>query len=72
MRDLREYAKRTNIRLALGAFILVFVVGVALIWAFYGEQAFDVVLVKHGGHGLDLFDGGSFPDYPHSLCLCGH
>lgn len=39
MRDLREYAKQTNVRLALGAFILVFVVGVALIWAIYGGNA---------------------------------
>lgn len=39
MKDLREYAKQTNIRLVLGAFILLFVVGLALIWAFYGEGA---------------------------------
>ena len=39
MRDLREYAKQTNVRLAFGAFILLFVVGVALIWVFYGERA---------------------------------
>ena len=39
MKDLREYAKQTNIRLALGAFVLLFVVGVALIWVFYGERA---------------------------------
>jgi multisubunit Na+/H+ antiporter MnhB subunit len=39
MRDLREYAKQTNVRLALGAFILLFVVGVVLIWLIYGEGA---------------------------------
>lgn len=39
MRDLREYTKQTNVRLALGAFILLFVVGVALIWAIYGGNA---------------------------------
>jgi multisubunit Na+/H+ antiporter MnhB subunit len=39
LRDLREYAKQTNVRLALGAFILLFIVGVALIWVFYGEGA---------------------------------
>jgi multisubunit Na+/H+ antiporter MnhB subunit len=39
MRDLREYAKQTNVRLALGAFILLFVVGVGLIWLIYGEGA---------------------------------
>jgi hypothetical protein len=39
VKDLREYARQTNIRLALGAFILLFVVGVALIWAFFGGDA---------------------------------
>jgi multisubunit Na+/H+ antiporter MnhB subunit len=39
MKDLREYAKQTNVRLALGAFALLFVVGVGLIWLFYGEGA---------------------------------
>ena len=39
MRDLREYAKQTNVRLALGAFILVFVIGVGLIWLIYGGSA---------------------------------
>ena len=39
MRDLREYAKQTNVRLALGAFLLLFVLGVGLIWLIYGEQA---------------------------------
>ncbi|HSB03096.1 MAG TPA: hypothetical protein VLE49_20770 [Anaerolineales bacterium] len=39
MRDLREYSKQTNIRLALGAFILLFVIGVGLIWLIYGGNA---------------------------------
>jgi heme/copper-type cytochrome/quinol oxidase subunit 4 len=39
MKDLREYAKQTNVRLALGAFILLFVVGVGLIWLIYGGNA---------------------------------
>lgn len=39
MRDLREYSKQTGVRLALGAFILLFVVGVGLIWLIYGGQA---------------------------------
>jgi uncharacterized membrane protein len=38
-KDLRKYTRDTNIRLALGAFILLFVVGVGLIWAIYGEAA---------------------------------
>jgi multisubunit Na+/H+ antiporter MnhB subunit len=39
MKDLREYSKQTNVRMVLGAFILLFVVGVGLIWIFYGEGA---------------------------------
>lgn len=39
MKDLREYSRQTNVRLILGAFILLFVVGVGLIWLFYGEAA---------------------------------
>jgi hypothetical protein len=39
MRDLREYARQTNVRLALGAFLLLFVVGVGLIWLIYGGNA---------------------------------
>ncbi len=39
MRDLRNYSKQTNVRLALGAFILLFVVGVGLIWLIYGGNA---------------------------------
>lgn len=38
-KDLRKYSKETNIRLALGAFILLFVVGIGLIWAIYGQGA---------------------------------
>jgi multisubunit Na+/H+ antiporter MnhB subunit len=39
MKDLREYSKQTNVRLVLGAFVLLFVVGVGLIWLIYGEGA---------------------------------
>ena len=45
MKDLRGYAKQTNIRLALGAFVLLFVVGVGLIWVFYGDRAAGMGLV---------------------------
>lgn len=38
-RDLREYAKQTNIRLGVGAFILLFVVGLGLIYLIYGPGA---------------------------------
>jgi len=45
MRDLRDYAKTTNVRLVLGAFILLLVVGVGLIWFIYGEGAAGMGLV---------------------------
>jgi hypothetical protein len=45
MKDLREYTKQTNVRLALGAFLLLFVVGVGLIWLIYGEGAAGLGLV---------------------------
>jgi multisubunit Na+/H+ antiporter MnhB subunit len=45
MRDLREYAKQTNIRLALGALVLLLVVGIGLIYIFYGEEAAGLGLV---------------------------
>ena len=38
-RDLRQYARRTNIQLAAGAFGLLFVVGLGLIWLIYGPGA---------------------------------
>lgn len=38
-RDLREYARQTNVRLALGAFVLLFIVGVGLIYLIYGGGA---------------------------------
>lgn len=53
MRDLRQYAKQTNLRLALGALILLLVVGVGLIWLFYGEAA--------AGLGLTCLLAALFP-----------
>jgi len=38
-RDLREYAKRTNVQLAVGAFVLLFIFGLGLIWLIYGRGA---------------------------------
>lgn len=38
-RDLREYAKRTNVQLAIGAILLIFIVGDGLIYLFYGQAA---------------------------------
>ena len=53
MRDLREYAKQTGVRLALGAFILLFIVGVGLIWLIYGGEA--------AGMGLTCLLAALFP-----------
>lgn len=44
-RDLRKYSRDTNIRLLWGAFILLFVVGVGLIWFIYGMGAGGMALV---------------------------
>ena len=38
-RDLRKYARQTNVRLIIGGVILVFVVGIGLIYLFYGQGA---------------------------------
>ncbi len=38
-RDLRAYARQTNVQLGIGAFILLFVVGIALIYLIYGPGA---------------------------------
>lgn len=38
-RDLRRYARDTNVRLIVGAFLLLLVVGLGLTWYFYGGGA---------------------------------
>lgn len=38
-RDLREYARKTNVRLGVGTFFLLFVVGIGLIYLIYGPGA---------------------------------
>jgi len=38
-RDLRQYARQTNARLIFGAFILLFLVGLGLIWWRFGSNA---------------------------------
>jgi hypothetical protein len=38
-RDLRKYARQTNIRLLAGFLLLLFVVGDGLIYAFYGKES---------------------------------
>jgi hypothetical protein len=38
-RDLRQYARQTNVQLAVGAFLLLFVLGLGLIYFIYGPAA---------------------------------
>ncbi|HMZ07493.1 MAG TPA: hypothetical protein PK078_07730 [Anaerolineales bacterium] len=38
-RDLRKYSKQTNTQLVVGAVLLLFLVGLGLIWAIYGFGA---------------------------------
>jgi uncharacterized membrane protein len=38
-RDLRKYMKDTNTRILIGAFFMLFVIGIGLIWAIYGGGA---------------------------------
>ncbi len=38
-RDLRKYVKDTNIRILVGAFVSLFVIGIGLIWLIYGFGA---------------------------------
>lgn len=38
-RDLRDYARKTNFRLGIGAVTLLFIVGLGLIYLIYGKEA---------------------------------
>lgn len=38
-RDLRKYARQTNVRLSIGFAIIIFLVGDGLIYYFYGQEA---------------------------------
>lgn len=38
-RDLRKYVRDTNTRILIGAILLLFIVGIALIWIIYGFGA---------------------------------
>jgi len=48
-RDLRKYAKQTNFRLLIGFFGLLLVVGIGLIYLFYGKNAALMGLICVGG-----------------------
>jgi len=38
-RDLRRFARQTNLQIGLGAVILLLIVGLGLVWYFYGDTA---------------------------------
>ncbi len=44
-RDLRAYARQTNVRLGVGAFILLFGLGLGLIYLIYGPGAAGIGLL---------------------------
>ena len=52
-RDLREYARQTNIQLIVAAFVLLFGIGLGLIYVIYGPGA--------AGVGLLCLLGGMVP-----------
>jgi hypothetical protein len=52
-RDLRDYARKTNIRLVVGAVLLLFVVGLGLVYLVYGKAA--------AGFGLFCLMAGMAP-----------
>ncbi len=47
-RDLRKYARQTNVRLLIGFLILLFLIGDGLIYVFYGRGAALVGLLCLG------------------------
>jgi hypothetical protein len=62
-RDLREYARQTNLRLIIGGILTVIFVGEILIYIFYGLSA--------ALSGLLCFLGGLFPLFLVWLFLFG-
>jgi len=60
MRDLRRYARQTNLRLFVGFLLLLFSVGLGLIYIFYGRRAamFGLTCLFLGLAPLGLIFGG--------------
>ncbi len=73
-RDLRAYARQTNVRLGIGAFVLLFVLGLGLIYLIYGPGAAAIGLLCLLGslvpiglillalYGIDWFVKRGHPD----------
>ena len=60
-RDLRKYARQTNIRLAVGAILVLFIVGDGLIYLFFGTSAAMV--------GILCSLAGMVPVVPYLSCV---
>ena len=45
-KDLRRYARQTNLHLLFGFYVILMVVGIGLIYVFYGEQAARIGLLS--------------------------
>lgn len=54
MRDLRRYARQTNTRLIVGAFVLLFLIGDGLIYLIWGPSAAATGLLCLGAGMLPL------------------
>jgi hypothetical protein len=54
-RDLRKYARQTNVRLLIGFLILLFLIGIGLIYALYGRGAALMGLLCVGAGLIPLF-----------------
>lgn len=54
IRDLRKYAQQTNVRLGVGALLLLFIVGDGLIFLIYGPGAAVTGLLCLGGAVLPI------------------
>lgn len=53
-RDIRKYAQSTNFRLVVGALILLFTVGVGLIYLIYGQAASITALICLGAFAIPI------------------
>lgn len=62
-RDLRRYHRQTNLRLVIGFFLILFIIGDGLIWHFYGRAP--------ALFGLFCLIAGSAPIFIISLILLG-
>jgi hypothetical protein len=55
MKDLRSYARQTNVRLIIGAFLILIIVGEGLIYLFYGPGGAVTGLLCIGSGLIPIF-----------------